>query len=155
MSGHKKVEYEVDSKGCWNCISHAPNKDGYPSKWYKGMSINMHRNIYLTQVGDIPEGLVVRHKCDNRLCINPEHLELGTPADNTHDMMERGRGKPTFGADNPRAKLTEKDVKEIIKKYKGGEKQVTLANEYRVTKGTICKIVHKKHWEHLQTEAVC
>jgi hypothetical protein len=53
-----------------------------------------HRWVYLRTRGPIPDGLVVRHKCDVPVCVNPQHLELGTQKDNIHDMWTRGRAAP-------------------------------------------------------------
>lgn len=104
----------------------------------KWVAISLHRLAYERTYGSIPPGLDVRHKCDNRRCINPEHLELGTRADNLRDMAERGRST---------AKLTYEQVQEIRKRYvfrcpvNGGK---PLAEEYGVTPAAISAIVLNK-----------
>lgn len=93
----RPIKYEVDDRGCWNVTSHAVrNKDrySYPVVTRRNKRQDMHRYSYGLHNGRIPHNMVVRHKCDNNMCINPEHLELGTVTDNNHDTMERGRHKP-------------------------------------------------------------
>ncbi|MEM7630580.1 MAG: HNH endonuclease signature motif containing protein [Pseudomonadota bacterium] len=68
---------------------------------------------YELYVGKIPDGMIVRHKCDNPPCINPDHLEIGTHADNTRDMIERGRKHQQTSFCNRKSKLTESDVQDI------------------------------------------
>jgi len=58
---------------------------------FKGKSMPAHRFAYQFYIGEIPPGNVIRHKCDNPSCVNPDHLEIGTPADNSKDMTNRGR----------------------------------------------------------------
>ncbi len=100
---------------------------------------------------------MVRHKCDNPLCCNPDHLELGTHADNMRDKAERGRawtgGQPPQqprGAGNSNAALTDDDVREIRRRHaEGGVTYRDLATEFRVTPQNIGAIVRRKTWTHV------
>lgn len=111
----------------------------------------MHRLSYELWVGPIPDGLVIRHKCDNRPCLNPEHLETGTRADNTRDMYERGRQRHLVGEGVASSKLTEQDVLSIRAEYaKGVLTQQMLAESYGVTQSIISSAVLRKTWKHLE-----
>ena len=74
-----------------------------------------HRVAYEAFVGQIPDGAFVLHRCDNPLCVNPEHLWLGNNADNMRDMESKGRAKHPKGEYHGRAKLTEVQVREILR----------------------------------------
>lgn len=93
------VWMEDPETGCWECTSHPLNTSGYPRIGKNGKQYCVHRFLYEELFGPVPEGHVVRHKCDNRRCINPEHLELGTYKENSQDMVERKRvrGRYTTG----------------------------------------------------------
>jgi hypothetical protein len=106
------------------------------------------RVAYNLQVGDIPEGQVVRHKCDNPSCVNPDHLELGTQKDNVRDMMERGRGnwRAPNGEDRHNAILTEDQVRYIRTSDERGK---DLAERYGVKQVTISAIRHGRIWKHI------
>ena len=88
----------VTESGCWlwtGAVSGNPSSGtqyGYISVGGRsGSAQRAHRVSYELHIGEIPEGLIVRHKCDNPLCVNPDHLEVGTHADNSMDMANRGR----------------------------------------------------------------
>lgn len=108
-----------------------------------------HRVAYTLAHGAIPQGAFVLHSCDNRCCCNPAHLRLGTAADNTHDMMMRGRrrGGPRSGEANHAAKLTRAQVDQIRARYTaGGVSQHQLSAEYAITQAHVWRIVHMQVW---------
>lgn len=99
---------------------------GYGQSWRSGKSVSAHRLAYEDANGPIPQGLSVLHRCDVKLCVNPEHLYLGTPKNNARDAVERGQiatgerhGRYTrpdsrlAGTKNPNAKLTAEQVAEL------------------------------------------
>jgi hypothetical protein len=97
-------------------------------------------------IGQIPEGYVIRHKCDVRRCINPEHLIAGTHAQNVRDRVERKRS--AIGERNGRSKLTEQQVKEI--KYIKSLNNTILAYIYGVDRRVIRDIKTGRKWRHIQ-----
>lgn len=108
-----------------------------------------HRNAYELAFGEIPEGLVVRHKCDTPSCVNPDHLELGTQAQNIRDMHERGRNvNPPIlkGERNPKAKLKDFQVIEI---YESSDPHTACAKRYGVTPEMVGLIRRGKAWQHV------
>jgi hypothetical protein len=98
-----------------------------------------HRFAYARLVAPIPEGMVVRHKCDNRGCVNPDHLELGTQQDNIQDRVRRGRnGYPV----RPR-KLSPDIIAKVREAAAAGVFQRDIAKEFGVSQRTVVKIVHR------------
>lgn len=113
------------------------DKDGYGYCKGHGQT-KAHRLSYVLSYGPIPVGMMVRHKCDNPSCVNPEHLELGTASDNMRDRSRRGR-HPT-GAKASQTKLTPEQRIEIVKRVRAGEVQRRLAEEFKVTPAVICRL---------------
>lgn len=115
----------------------------------KWSTVGMHRVVYCEAHGitlDDIKGKVVRHKCDNRRCINPNHMEIGSKADNNRDRMERGRsatGRDVYG-NRRTTRLSPEDVEFIRSSGLTGKE---LAARFNVSQGTISlarrKLTHK------------
>lgn len=119
-----------------------------------------HRVAFEDAYGPIAPGLLVLHRCDNPPCVRPSHLFLGTAADNTADMMAKGRNgtrarpeRIARGELCHTAKLTVEDVRTIRTVYSPGRHSATnsarLAGVYGVDKGTICRLVRGQSWAHV------
>jgi hypothetical protein len=146
--------------GCWLWTGYV-DREGYgvfctgsrQSKTRR--KIRAHRLSFELFCEPIPDEKLVCHKCDNPSCVNPEHLFIGTPADNVADMDRKGRrrngGKAQFGDKNGNAKLTASDVAFIRKAHiansrKGPNSTSFLASKFGVTTATIHKIVVGHLW---------
>jgi hypothetical protein len=107
-----------------------------------------HRASYLIHYGILPDELEVCHRCDNRPCVNPEHLFLGTHQDNMTDASKKGRthpGEQTYGA-----KLNDEAIRLIREAYRNGELQRVLAERYGVASSAISMIVNRNTWKHVE-----
>ena len=134
------------SHQCWPWQSYvSPNGYGYislgPRKW------RVHRLAWVLSFGPIPGRLLVRHKCDNKICCNPSHLELGTHADNSRDCVERGQTRR--GSDHHKAKLTAAQVGYIRAEHRAGTTQQDLAAMFGVAHQTIGSVVRRQNWKWL------
>lgn len=146
-------KYEIDSNtGCWNWNASIFNS-GYGRFRFHDKSFLAHRFSWILHNEEIPDGLYVCHKCDNRKCVNPEHLFLGDAQDNQRDMREKGRGGDVSGSKNGMVKLTETDVSEIRRLYNigtyGRYSIDILARKYNVSRTQVSRIVNGKNWKHI------
>jgi hypothetical protein len=144
--------YEVGANGCWNWTG-TISTTGYGQIGAGGRSaglLHTNRAAWLVTHGEIPDGLFVCHSCDNRRCINPAHLFLGTHADNMRDMREKGRGAK--GDRLPHTKLTDEQVRDIRDRYvlkygppkRGGRRSNAqeLAAEFGISQVYVSQLVH-------------
>lgn len=113
-----------------------------------------HRVAYERAFGEIPEGMLVLHRCDNTKCCNQDHLFLGTHLDNMADMRAKGRSNksnknPARGERASGSKLTENDVREIRRLLSDGVTTVALGQQFSVNPSAISRISTGKTWSHL------
>jgi hypothetical protein len=142
-----KVAKTESSEDCW--IRDAPcDRDGYGYFWHKTKSKRAHRVTWEMTHGEIPADMCVCHTCDNRQCVNPAHLFLGTNEENTQDKMRKGR--EARGETQGNHKLTEADVTAIRERYaQGNITQKELAVEFSTHWTNISNIVRRKSWRKI------
>lgn len=156
---------------CWIWTGAVHHSRGYGLVWQPNTKLLAHRVAWELSVGPIPVPLQVCHHCDNRVCVNPSHLFLGTQLDNVRDCIAKGRRGSTAGGKypqgdahwtrrnperrlhgtrSPHAKLDDQTVIEIRALYAaGGISQPQLAHRFGVRQGTISFILSRKTWKHL------
>lgn len=131
---------------CWEWTG-AKTKKGYGSFGYIYGTEYAHRISYIFAFGEIPDGLFVCHGCDNRKCVNPNHLFLGTPKENSEDMVSKGRS--IVNEKNPRAKLKSSEVREIRKILSSSSNlsHKEIASMFGVSSATISLIGSNSTWK--------
>jgi hypothetical protein len=147
----------IKSNGCW-IWQGALAGSGYGV--FRGPNqrmIGAHRMAYILTRGSIPQGINVLHHCDNKRCVCPEHLFLGTQKDNMDDMICKGRQATgdqlnhctQVGEANHSHKLSESEVKQIRCLYQKGYRQCDIARLVGVEKANVWAIVHGKSWNQV------
>jgi hypothetical protein len=134
--------------GCWQWIG-GKHSNGYGKILESDRSSSLlqaHRVSWAMHHGSIPDGMCVLHKCDNRECVNPDHLWLGTRGDNNTDRHRKGRSKWAKGEESAQAKLSHSDVINIRVLDIPWR---SLAGLYGVNRCHIQRIKHKQRWAHI------
>ena len=144
MAFEERFWSKVNKDGdCWEWTA-AKNNLGYGLFNHEYSSL-AHRISWLLNNGEIPKDICVCHHCDNPSCVNPEHLFLGTNADNMRDMSEKGRAIRPRGEEHYRCKLTDKDVSNIRSRYAfSKETYAIIAREYGTSGEQISNIIKHK-----------
>ena len=142
----KPIKYNVTEKGCWECISHTSNINGYPNITRNGKKQNLHRYVYNLLVGIEDHRNEILHKCDNKKCINPAHLHEGTHSKNMEEAVERGLIPSQNGEGNFNSKLTVKDVKEIKRRLENKELQKDIAKDFGINRSHVSRIKNGYAW---------
>lgn len=137
---------------CWEWNG-ALNARGYGFVQMNKKEILAHRLGWFFRYGPIPDGLCVLHHCDNRRCVNPSHLFLGTRTDNNADCTKKGRNGAFFkthvGRLHPNAKLDDGKIQEIRRLFSDGVIRADLARRFGVSKSNMTSIINGRTWAHV------
>jgi len=143
------------TESCWNWIG-CKDRAGYGQIANGGRSgghIKAHRLSYMFLHGLISSDAHVLHRCDNPVCVRPDHLFLGDQKTNMRDMWAKGRGRcdggGRLGSANGNHRLNELQVAEILRRHKSGEASRKLGSEFGVSKTLVLFISHGKVWPHI------
>lgn len=154
-----------DENGCWTWCG-TVNGAGYGTIGLGTRCMGkdfVHRVSYRIFIGQIPDGMVVCHRCDVKRCVNPLHLFVGTYKDNSDDMAAKGRApvgdswkterrtlRQVKGELHGMAKLTEPQVLEVRRQSSAGKSKAEISNAFGVCRATIRNIVNGNNWTHLK-----
>lgn len=145
---------------CWPWVGTTNNRYGCLSLGgHQGRRVYAHRASWELHNCPLPDGMDVLHKCDNPPCVNPNHLFLGTQADNVRDMNKKGRKargndvNAVRGNRHYRTKIKDEDVAEVCRAYEAGANGPELARRYGVCRGAIYYVVKKRHRTQLGSPA--
>lgn len=138
---------KISKTGCWNWSGYL-DKDGYGRFQLNKKSRPAHRVSYELHIKKINKNLLVCHRCDNRKCVNPSHLFLGTNKENVLDMVKKDRHNK--GSKVGTSKLKESDISKIRKLYARGNTTLhKLGTKFGVSYAQIFRIVKNQSWSHL------
>lgn len=137
--------YTQNEAGCW-VFAGALNSSGYPSVGVGDKIVGGHRLAFETAYGPVPPGMCVCHRCDNRACVNPDHLFLGSNAENMADM--RAKRRQAGWSKKSSRKLTPEQVNEIRAVGRGNLNE--LAERFGVSTQTVWAIQAGRKWTSLE-----
>lgn len=141
-----------EESGCWEW-KRSSDGWGYGKISIQHKLEKVHRVMFSLANGPIPTGMCVCHKCDNPPCCNPDHLFLGTHADNRRDMIQKGRLSDQSGTLNSQAKINDNIAREIRSLYANGVMQKLIAEKYGISTGIVNRVVLRRNWKNIQAEA--
>lgn len=147
---YQKMKISSGNK-CWEWVG-AMSGNGYGNFGFKGKTDKAHRVSWVIHnLNAIPEGMCVCHKCDNRACVNPNHLFLGTQQENMLDMVKKGRhvSPDQSGEKHPRTKLTTRCVRNIRSLIAMGASCKKMASIYKLDSRAISSIKIGKTWKNV------
>lgn len=136
--------YEPNT-GCWLWLA-GTSAQGYGRIFHDGKPRLVHRLVYENKFGEIPHGLDALHHCDNPLCINPDHIFIGTQRDNNLDRDRKGRTPK--GENHYRAKFDSLQIK-VIRSIGKSITGRSLAKYFNCAESTISEVLSKRLWKHL------
>lgn len=139
---------DIRTEECWEWGS-VLNSNGYGRFMVQNKHRLAHRVSYEIFFGEVPDGLRVCHRCDNRLCVNPMHLWLGTQSENLKDAVSKGRMKhpDTRAEKNGNTKLTWEHVRNIRAMHNTGVRKYHIASLFGVSPSTVGNIVNQETWK--------
>lgn len=140
-----RVKKDANEKGCWEWQG-STNEHGYGRVGYQNRYFKTHILSWFLTYGKMPENNLL-HDCDNPPCCNPKHLHEGTKAQNSAEMVSRGRSAK--GEKHSQARLTDEKVLDIRYKSKQGKTMNALAIEHQVSSSTISRVVNRQIWTHI------
>jgi len=148
-----KVSPEPNT-GCWLWLGAAVNKQcPYGAFMLAGSqkTVRAHRAAWVIYRGPLPANTLIRHRCDQPMCVNPDHLETGTHIDNMRDAIARGRFRHgvAVGESVNGARLTADAVRRIADLLRSGVSAKAIAPQFGVTKWAICSILQGRTWKHV------
>lgn len=139
----------ADAKACWPWVGQIASH-GYGVFTVGRERVRAHRFAWVAARGPIPAGHEVCHRCDNKACVNPDHLFTGSHRDNMLDAVRKGR-KRAWGVQ----KLDASRVLEIRARAAAGILHRCIAVDFGISEGTVSQIVNRKTWAHLHHETQC
>jgi hypothetical protein len=143
------VDRSGGPKSCWLWTGFV-RENGYGIIGIKDNEYRVHRVSYFIEHGRIDKDRLVLHRCDVRACVNPAHLFLGTPKDNSQDAVRKGRNTRLYGEQNGKAKLTRGTVLAIRRMCARGDVyQKTVAQRFGVSEATVSYIVNGSRWRRV------
>lgn len=148
-----KISIPNDRNACWEWKD-ACSSNGYGNYRLGKKKVRPHRVSYWIFKGEIPEGMLICHQCDNKICVNPDHLFLGSPKENMKDMVAKGRNRTRHGESHWWAKLKDSDIPKIVQLRHEGWPQADIAERFSVSPSRITQILHDPRYANFPKRTV-